>query len=394
MEYNFSDKMNGLKPSAIREILKYSSQPGMIPLSAGNPAPEAFPAKELAEICSRLMLEKSVQILQYGITEGYTPLREHMKKYLADKYRVRGENDEVLITGGGQQVMELSAKCFCNEGDVILVEEPSFIGSLNSFRSLGAKLIGIPVTSDGIDVDELERVLASTDRIKLLYTIATYQNPTGVTMSLEKRKKVYELAQRYDIMIVEDNPYGDLYYDGRFMPPIKTLDTDGRVIYAGSFSKVISPGLRVGYACANAAVIAKMTVAKQGEDVQNANLPQMMCYEFMTGYDYEAHLERLRALYTKKAALCTSLIDKYLVPKGVTYFDVRGGLFAWCKLPEGVDMNEYCLRGVKEYKVAVVPGTAFLSDPSAKTDSFRINFSTPTDEALEKGIKTLGEMLS
>lgn len=394
MQYHYSDKISDMKPSAIREILKYSSTPGMIPLSAGNPAPEAFPKEALAEIAARLFRDKPIEVLQYGITEGYTPLRDHLRTYLRGKYGVGTDDDDVIITNGGQQVMELSVKCLCNEGDTVVVEDPSFIGSLNSFRSLGGRLVGVPVQGDGIDTGALERALASNEGVRFLYTIPNYQNPTGVTMSLEKRKKVYELAQKYNILIVEDNPYGDLYYDGVTVPSIKSLDTDGRVIYAGSFSKVISPGLRVGFCVCNAELQKKLVVAKQVEDVQTANLTQMLCYEFMTSYDYEKHLDGLRALYSKKAALTTELVEKNLVPHGVTYFGVRGGIFMWCTLPDGVDMNEFCLRGVKQYSVAVVPGAAFLPDPAEKTQSFRINFSTPTNEDLIKGIETLGKMLS
>ena len=348
MEYNFSEKLKNLKPSAIREILKFASTPGMIPFSAGNPAPEAFPVKELAALASEILAAEPITALQYGITEGYGPLIDTLRDFLKRNYDIGTPDDAILITGGGQQVMELAAKVFCNEGDTILVEEPSFIGSLNSFRSLGARLKGVPLMADGADVDALESILKTEKNVKLFYIIPTYQNPTGSVTSPEKRARIYELAREYDFMIVEDNPYGDLYYDGKYMRTIKADDADGRVIYAGSFSKVIAPGLRVGYCCANREVVAKMTVAKQGEDVHNSMLPQMLCHGYMTKYDFNAHLAELRAIYSKKAELCRDLADEHLVPHGVTYYPIRGGLFMWLTLPESIHMNEFCMIAVRE----------------------------------------------
>ena len=210
-------------------------------------------------------------------------------------------------------------------------------------------------------------------------------------MSLEKRKAVYELAQRYDVVILEDNPYGDLRYYGEDVPAIKSFDTDGIVIYSGSFSKVISPGIRVGFMMAPKAAMAKAIICKQGQDVHTTMWSQMLCNEFMTKYDYEGHLAYLRDLYRKKADLCMSLLDEYVVPNGITYHKIEGGLFIWCDLPEGVDMLDFCKK-LTERKVCVVPGNAFLTDGDLPCRSFRINFSTPTDEDLTEGIKKIGEL--
>ncbi len=389
MEYTFSNGLRDLQPSAIREILKYASVPGVVALSAGNPAPEAFPVDAIAAISAKLLAERPIDVLQYGATEGYQPLRDHLKTYMSEKYGVGDESDDVLITSGAQQVMELVTKTVCNAGDVVICESPSFIGSLNSFRALGAKLVGVPVEADGIDVDALEAALKENTNVRFIYTIPNFQNPAGVTMSMEKRRRVYELAKAYGVLIVEDNPYGDLRFSGEDLPAIKTLDDDGVVVYAGSFSKVLSSGMRVGFAVAPKALLAKMIVAKQGEDVHTTQWAQMVCHEFMTTYDYEAHLDSLRAIYKKKAQLMMDLIDEHLVPAGITYNRPDGGLFIWCQLPEGVDMADFCTKAVKEHKVAVVPGSAFNVE-GEHLQCFRMNFSTPTDDAMREGIKRLG----
>lgn len=391
MTYNFSDKVLALKPNAIREILKSASDPGVISLSAGNPAPDAFPVDAIKEISENLLKENPIGVLQYGISDGYTPLRNTLKKYLFDELDVIKEDDELIIVSGAQQVMDIAAKTFLNEGDTLLCEAPSFVGALNTFRSYNVNLVGVTVEKDGMNIEELEEKLIAHPNTKLIYTIPNFQNPSGVTMSLEKRKKLYELADKYNVLIIEDNPYGDLRYSGEDVPCIKSFDTKGIVIYSGSFSKVVAPGIRVGYMVANKAAMAKMIVCKQGQDVHTAMWSQMVCNEFMTKYDFKAHLDMLRKLYTKKAELCMQLLDEYVVPTGITYNKIEGGLFIWCTLPENVDMLSFC-KALTEKKVCVVPGNAFLTDSAIPCDSFRINFSTPTDEELTKGIKIIAEV--
>lgn len=391
MNYQFADNINDLKPSAIREILKSSSQPGMIPFSAGNPAGEAFPAKEIAEISANLLANDPVLALQYSVTEGYAPLREQMRAYMREQYAVGTEDDDIIMTAGAQQVMNLTAKVFANRGDTILCEDPSFIGSLNAFRSFGLNLVGVPLEADGIDLNALEQAMQTHKNIRFLYVIPNFQNPSGITMSLAKRKAVYELAKQYGVLILEDNPYGEIRFAGEDIPSIKSLDTEGIVIYAGSFSKVLSPGMRLGYAIANKEIISKMTVCKQTDDVHTSMWSQLIADRFLREYDFGAHLDKIRAIYRRKADLCMELADRYFSP-AMEYFPVEGGLFLWCKLPAGTDMINYCKRAL-EKKVAVVPGTAFSVDPTAPSDRFRINYSTPTDEQIEQGIQLLGQLL-
>ena len=390
MEYQFSERVRSLKPSAIREILKNSSDPSVIPLSAGNPAPDAFPYDAVSALSADLLKNAPIDALQYGVTEGYAPLRTHLMEYMGKKHQVGTENDDILITSGAQQVMDLLTKTLLNEGDTVLCEAPSFIGSLNTFRSYRAKLVGIPMEEDGIDTKKLEEALETQPNVKYLYTIPNFQNPSGITMSLEKRKKVYELCRDHGVVILEDNPYGDLRVSGEDVPSIKSLDTEGVVVYAGTFSKVISPGMRVGYAIGPKEVIQKMVVCKQGEDVHSNMWAQIVCHRFMTEYDYEAHLERLRGIYRRKSQLLLSAMERYLKPLGITWHSFEGGLFAWCTLPDGVDMLDF-VKKAAENKVCVVPGTAFLTDESEPCQSFRINFSTPTDEQLTEGIRLLAK---
>ena len=393
MEYVVSDKVKTLKPSAIREIFKYAADPTVVSLSAGNPAPEAFPAKAIAEISADILANDPISALQYSITEGFPPLRKAVWDYMTKKYAVGSENDDIIITSGAQQVMDLFTKTTCNEGDTVICEAPSFIGSLNSFRSFNCKLCGIPLESDGMDLNALEKALQNEKNVRFIYIIANFQNPSGVTTSLEKRKAIYELAVKYNVMILEDNPYGELRIAGEDVPCIKSLDKDGIVVYAGSFSKVLSPGMRLGFVIAPKPVIQKMVVCKQGEDVHTNSWAQMVAHRFMPEYDFEGHLSSLRSIYKKKADFCMELLDKYLVPSGISYQKIEGGLFIWCRLPENarISMTEFCKQAVLN-KVCVVPGNAFLTDEGEQCSSFRINFSTPTDEQLEKGIKILGEL--
>ena len=389
MEYQFSTRVLELKPSAIREIFKYAADPKIVSLSAGNPAPEAFPVREIAEISAKILTERPIDALQYGTTEGYAPLRSHLAAYLKKQFGIGGDGDDLIITSGAQQIMDLATKSLVNDGDVILCEAPSFLGALNTYRSYRAKLRGVPVEPDGISLEGLEQALKEEKNAKFIYTIPNFQNPTGVTMSLAKRRGLYELAKKYGVLILEDNPYGDLRISGEDIPSIKSFDTEGLVLYSGTFSKVVAPGIRVGFAVGPEALLQKMIVCKQGEDVHTNIWGQMLCDELLTKYDFTAHLARLRGVYRRKSKVAVDALDRYLLPK-ITYLPIEGGLFFWCTLPEGIDMPEFVKRGIG-HGVCVVPGNAFLTDDSAPCQSFRINYTTPTDENLVRGIRLLGE---
>lgn len=391
MEYNFSSNITSLKASAIREILKFTSDPSVISFAAGNPAPEAFPIEEIKIISEELLRDNPILALQYSITEGYTPLRDVLKKRLQQKKCFNPLIDDLIITSGAQQANELSCKVMCNKGDTLICEAPSFIGSLNSFKSSGVNLIGIELEDDGINLSKLEQALKNNTSTKLIYLIPNFQNPTGRTMSLEKRKSVYNLACKYNVCILEDNPYGDLRFEGENIPSIKTLDTEGRVFYAESFSKVIAPGIRVGYISAPKPVIQKIVVCKQVADVHTNIWAQNVCERFISTYDMDAHLEKLRKIYKGKCELMLREIKKNFSEK-IEFIKPKGGLFLWGTLPIGSDMTGFCKRAVEEYKIAVVPGNAFLVNEDDATTSFRLNFSTPTDEQIVKGCEALGRL--
>lgn len=391
MDYKFADRVMDLKPSVIREILKFTSMPGVISFAAGNPAPEAFPVKEITEISAEIFEKRPIDALQYSITEGYPNLRKTVSERMKTKFDSFKDFDDIIITTGGQQVMNLATQSLCNEGDTIICEAPTFIGSLNAFRSFNAHLVGVPLEDDGMDLAKLEEALKTEKNVKFIYTIPNFQNPSGLTTSLEKRKGIYELAKKYGVMIIEDNPYGETRFAGEDVPNIKSLDTDGLVIYAGSFSKLISSGMRVGFAIAPKEVISKMTVCKQVSDVHTNIFSQLVVDELINKYDFEGHINKIRDIYRKKSGIMMNLLDELCLDK-LSYRKVEGGLFIWCKLPDGVDMPQFCKTAVQQ-KIAVVPGNAFLVDENMPCSNFRINFSTPTDEQLVEGMHILADVL-
>ncbi len=392
MEYNFSNKLKNMKPSAIREIFKSLTDPSIIAFAAGNPAPESFPVEAIVKISDNILKTEPVKALQYGITEGYPKLRELVAKRLDTKFGIGRPEDMTIIVSGGQQGIELTCKTLCNEGDTVLCENPSFIGSLNSFRSNGAVLKGIPMNDEGIDVELLEEALKNDPKVKMIYLIPTFQNPTGRTMSLKTRCAVYELAVRYGVVILEDNPYGELRFEGKELPTLKSMDTHGIVVYCGSFSKVLSSGMRIGFLCANEKLMQKIVVAKQGEDVHTPMLPQMICADYIEQYDLDAHIKGIQDLYRHKCSVMLDALDKYM-PDCVKYTHPEGGLFLWCTLPEEIELSAF-VKAALERKVAVVPGTAFNCDESASSDAFRVTYATPSEEQITEGIKILGELVT
>ena len=384
--------MSKIKGSAIREIFKALADPEVISLAGGNPAPELFPNREMAKIAENILVNNPVTALQYGITEGYTPLRELVGKMLEEREKICASFNDTIIVSGGQQGIELATKCLVNYGDTVIVEEPSFIGALNAFRSYGAKLVGIPVEDDGMNIEMLKKAVVENENVKLIYTIPTFQNPSGITMSVEKRRELYKIACEHGIAIIEDNPYGELVFDGKKVPTIKSIDTEGIVIYSGSFSKVLAPGMRVGFVNAHKDIIAKMVIAKQVSDVHTPVLTQMLAYEYIKEFGLDKHLSDIRKLYSHKCRTMLDAIEKYF-PAGVTHTVPNGGLFIWCDLNGDYDMNEIAKK-FTERKVACVPGSTFMTDIDKPCSAFRLNYSTVTDEKIEQGIKIIGEVLS
>lgn len=388
----FADRVKPMKGSAIREMFKRMADPEIIPLAGGNPASELFPADELSKIAGKILMTSPTLALQYGTTDGYPKMKE-CAKARAEKAGAYNEGDEILITTGANQGIDLTAKAILNKGDKIIVESPSFIGSLNAFRSYECELVGVEVEADGMSMEKLEAVLEANKDAKLIYTIPTFQNPTGTTMSLEKRKKLLELASKYDVLIIEDNPYGDLRFTGEDVATLKSLDTENRVIYCGSFSKILSPGMRLGYLLGPAMLLEKIEMLKQVNDVHTPMLTQLMCVNFMKKYDIDKYIEKNRQLYGKKCRVMLDAMEEHF-PKGkVTWVEPEGGIFMWCTCP-GLDDISVVIDKCLERKVAIVPGSNFAIDQNAPSNQFRMNFSSIPAEKIAEGVKRVGEVLT
>lgn len=390
IQNKFSDKVKHLEASAIREIFKLLAKPGIISFAGGAPDPALFPKEELAEVARDVLRNQGDVALQYGVTEGYGPLRDWIIARLSGQGIVK-DGDNTIVVSGGQQGIDLAAKSLLNPGDGVICEQPSFVGGLNAFRSYNAELYGVSVLSDGVDTDELEAVLKAHPNVKILYTIATFQNPSGITMSLEKRRKVLELAEKYDFMVFEDNPYGELRFAGEDVPTMKSLDNSGRVVYFGSFSKILSPGMRLGFVCCDAALMERMIICKQVQDVHTNVLSQMIAYEYVSRYSIDDHIKKLRAAYGKKCELMCSCMDRYF-PSCVTHTTPQGGLFLFCTMPPQYD-SKVVMQKALEKGVAFVPGSTTMIDDKASYSTFRMNYSTASEADIEKGIKLLGDVL-
>ncbi len=390
MEFTVSNRMSSLKGSAIREMFKAMADPSMISLAGGNPAAELFPNEELSEIAQDILKNNPVAALQYGISEGNIELREKILEMMKMRENISATLSEITIVSGGQQAIEIVSKILLNEGDSVIVEAPSFVGALNAFRSYGANLVGVPVEEDGMNIEILKETIKNTPNAKIIYTIPNFQNPSGVTMSVEKRKAVYEIARDNDIFVIEDNPYGELTFDGVKLPTIKSMDEAGVVLYSGSFSKILAPGLRVGYLIAPSDFTEKVVLGKQVSDVHTSLMPQLLALEFMKKYDITELIEKMRALYKQKCAVMIDAMKEYL-PENITYTVPGGGLFVWCNAP-GIDTLKLSQECIKE-KVLIVPGNNFATDMSKENSGFRLNFSTMPDDKIVEGVKRLGKVL-
>lgn len=387
----FTPAVAGMQASAIREIFKLIAKDDIISFAAGIPAPELFPSKEWAKITNDVLTNKPAPALVYGVTEGYAPLRELTKQRANKLGAYNSETDELVMTTGAQQAIDLSAKVLLEVGDGVIIEKPSFIGSLNSFRSYGAKLYDVDIEEDGMNLAQVEEHLKQHSNIKFIYTIPTFQNPSGTTMSIARRKALLELAEKYDVFILEDNPYGELRFKGEFVDTIKSMDKNGRVIYAGTYSKTLAPGLRVGFVSARKDIVDRIVVVKQVNDVHTPVLNQMMVYEYIKNYDYDAHIANCSKEYGKKCDLMIEQMEKHF-PSECKFTRPDGGIFIMCTMPEYVD-TKIMLNEAIEKKVAYVPGNTFMADIDAPSNIFRLNFSVTTPEAIVKGTEILGEVL-
>lgn len=390
MEFKISDKMRNMKPSIIREILKQMSDPTLISFAGGNPAADSFPAEDIARFSDELLRQDPVAALQYSVSEGVPSVREAVRAFANRRERVAKENDGVLITSGSQQILDFAAKCLCNEGDVVAVENPAFLGAFNAFRSSGARLAGVPMEDDGVNLAALEAVFAAPEKPRFFYCIPNFQNPTGKTMSLAKRRGVLALARRYGVPVLEDDPYGELRFAGERVPSIKSLDDGNNVIYAASFSKILCPGMRLAFCACDETLAKSLVVAKQGSDVHTNVWAQRVCAELLRTMDMDAHIRAVSAMYGRKAALMAQLLQEKC-PQ-VSFEMPQGGMFLWATLPPVVPVPEF-VQACLDEKLAVIPGSAFYVDASAPCQGVRLNFSTPSEDAICRGVDIMARVL-
>ena len=397
-EYRYAQRMKGMKSSIVREILKITSQPDVISFAGGMPAPELFPLKEIEQACVKVLRKHGSSALQYSISEGYVPLREFIVQKMA-RYNIMATVDNVLITTGSQQGLDLVARVLVDPGDVIIVEAPTFVGALQSFTAYQASYASVPLDDEGMMVDVLQQKIVETHP-KFMYVLPNFQNPAGVTLSKNRRERLVTLAHQYGVPILEDDPYGELRFEGEHLEPLVVLSArqngqqsgyfEGDVIYMSTFSKTLAPGLRLGWVVAPVEVIKKLVQAKQGADLHTSTFDQMMAYEVVSDGFLDEHVKEIKETYRQRRdAMLTAMDQRF--PDGTTWTRPQGGLFLWVSLPEGVDCEELIKEAI-EQKVAFVPGTAFYADGSGH-DSLRLTFATCPSDMIDEGIKRLGKAI-
>ncbi|HLE40887.1 MAG TPA: PLP-dependent aminotransferase family protein [Nitrospirota bacterium] len=384
----YSERMGNVKSSAIRDILKLMARPGMISFAGGLPAPELFPVKEIAASADAVLKKYGAAALQYSVTEGIMPLREKIAKMLGpDKKQLTVEN--VIITHGSQQALDLLSKVFIDNGSPVITENPSYLGALQSFQLFQAKVLAVPSDGSGINTSLLRDRLKK-EKPRFVYLMPNFQNPTGLSYSLERRKELAALAREYDVIIVEDDPYGALRFEGERMPSIFSLTKGGNVVYLSTFSKTIAPGLRVAYVAGDADLLKKLVIAKQGTDLQTNTFGQYIVNEYLESGHYQKHIDMVTQTYRERRDVMLAALER-LFPKSVSWNKPSGGMFFWVRLPDGADAG-VILNKCIEHNVAFVPGVEFYPDGSGK-NTMRLNFTNATATDIEQGIKRLAEVL-
>lgn len=386
----FAKRMERMQASEIRELLKLTAQPDIISFAGGLPAPELFPVEEIAKVSHDLVLKEGRQLLQYATTEGRPTLRAKIAKRMADKYNTKVAPDDILITTGSQQCLDFVGKLFLDPDDVVLCESPSYLGALNAFNAYQPKFVEVPTDNGGLIPEELDKILETTPNCKFIYVIPDFQNPTGRTWSMERRQKFMEVVNKHNLPVVEDNPYGELRYEGEILPSLKSLDTKGLVMFLGTFSKIFCPGLRLGWVAAEHSLLTEFVKIKQSADLHTSNFDQGVADAYMDAYDLDEHVKEIVALYKHRRDLILKSMDEYF-PADTEWTHPEGGLFLWLTFPEGVSARKVFSKCI-EMKVAGVIGDAFY--PNQKTDrSMRINYSNMPDDRIVEGIKRMAKAI-
>ncbi len=395
-QYRYAHRTQQMGSSVIRELLKLTQQPDIISFAGGLPAPEVFPVEKFQEACNTVLQKHGAQALQYSTTEGYRPLREMIARH-ANRYGIAVTAENILITSGSQQALDLIGRLFINRGDRILVESPTYLGALQAWNAYGAQYVTVPIDDEGMDTDKLEEALRTGP--KFIYVLPNFQNPSGVTLSLERRKKLVELADKYGVPIIEDDPYGQLRYEGEHLPPVVAVDSQyrrdngstysGNVIYLSTFSKLLAPGIRLAWVIAPEDVTRKLVMAKQAVDLHTATFNQMVAYEVGKGGFLDKHVEVIKATYKERRDVMLEMMAE-LFPSEIRWTKPKGGMFLWGILPPQMDSAEVLKKAI-ERKVAFVPGAAFHPDGSGH-NTMRINFSYSAPDTIREGIARLGSL--
>ena len=390
-QFKYSKRVPADGTDAVGAILQAAADPKIISFAGGLPAPELFPVKEMKATVDKVFEEHGQEAMQYGAAKGVTALREVIQQHVKEKENVDSELDNVLVTTGSEQALDLVGKAFVDPGDTVLVEQPTYLCALDVFRSYGANFASVEMDEDGMKMDALEEALKANPNTKLIYTVPNFQNPTGRTMTEERRKQLAELAEKYDVYVLEDNPYGEIRFAGQHVPAVKSFDKSGHVLYMSTFSKTLAPGFRLGWLVADEDVVNKLTVLKQSADLHTDNLAQFAVAQFFADNDVDAHVKEISALYGKRKDLMLEGIKKYF-PEGVKYTDPEGGMFLWVEVP-GVDDTVELFKECLEHDVAFVPGDPFFAD-GVQPGAFRLNYSNMKEDQIEVGLKRLGAALT
>ena len=390
MAVKYAKRMDLFKKSELGEILKLIEEPDIISFAGGLPASELFPVEEMKKVSVKVLDENGEEALQYSGSQGYLPLRNHIAKRMNEKGKTNVKAEDILVTSGSQQALDFAGNVFLDEGDIVLCESPSYLGALNAFKGYKPRIMEVPTDKEGMITEGLEKILKENDRVKFIYVIPDFQNPTGVTWSLDRRKKFMEVVNKYEIPVIEDNPYGELRYEGEFLPALKSFDTKGLVIYLGTFSKIFCPGYRLGWTCASKDILQKFITCKENSDLQTSTIGQRELSKYIDDYDLDEHVEKIKSTYKKRRDLMLDCMEKEF-PEGVSFTHPHGGLFTWVKLPEKLNAQDLMKKCV-ENKVAYVPGVFFFPEGN-KENYFRLNYSSSKEEKIVEGIKRLGDVL-
>ncbi len=386
----YAKRMEQLTQSDIGDLLKLIAQPDIISFAGGLPAAELFPVEQLRQACDAVLDQIGQVACQYSSTEGFPALREKIAQRMKDKNNIETDADHILITSGSQQGLDFAGRVFLDKGDVVLMESPSYLGAINAFKGCEPTFLEVPTDDGGMNVEALEKILSTTENVKMIYVIPDFQNPTGRTWTLERRQKFMEVVNRYEIPVIEDNPYGELRFENDTLPALKSMDPKGLVVYLGTFSKILVPGYRLGWVCASDEILSMFNFIKQGADLQTPTVTQLEVNQFMEMFDLDEHVDVIRETYRHRRDVMMEAMETYF-PKEVKFTHPDGGLFTWVELPDYINSRDMAVQCL-EKKVAYVPGDSFFPN-GGKYICFRMNYSGMPDDKIVAGIQAIAEVI-